>query len=505
MRQVSLNVGDLIDSPPKASDLVEQDGVIRHETDPLWIAIVAMFMLLFIIIVATLATDDLIKVLRNTSGKLRTLNPDSVTLYAMITAASLVLVSGAVVLFEWAKGWFLFLFLASFGVSDAMLPGISEGALVIRYLFMLVLIALAVVRSITPQKSRLLAIQWLGLAYLMWQLFGLLVNGCTTMSLLLLPVQFGIFWGILVGCRDEFITNKDYRRFCHALCWLGIGMTFFHASALIISPNPFLAGRFRSYYLLPTNFANGYALCFVAIVWAALRNTEGPITNLARFSVPIGAGLIFLSGTRNAILVVLVSVIVLSAAWTKRLLVLSMLSAIGGGILLSVYSESSIQMDGLGERFSKLESSTREEVWALAWSYISQRPVLGYGIGKAGDVLGQTLETWEKAEYINAHNAYLGIWLQHGIVGLIIMFIIMISAVWQGLRLLMSARLSVNGKQLLVLPLSILSGLIAGGMFEEYLSSRGSIQQILLGFSLLLIITFGRMRGYLEEAEGVRL
>jgi len=501
VRPVSNSLYPLIRDPSEVQDFGQHDVGIRAAINPLWIGIIALFMLIFVIVGAALSTDDLIKVLRSASGKLRALNMDSVTLYMVIAASSVVLVSLAVVIFERAKGMFLFLFLASFGVSDAMLPGVSEGSLVLRYLFMLVLIALAVVQSITSQRSKLEAIQWLGLAYLAWQLSGLLVNGYTAMSLLLFPVQFAVFWGILVGCREEFITSADYRRFCHALCWVGIGMTFFHASALIISPNPFLAGRFRSYYLLPTNFANGYALCFVGILWAALRNAEGLITYVARFSVPIGGGLLVLSGTRNAIFVVLVATTILAAVWTKRLILLGVVFVVGGAVFFGTYTENPIhQMDGLGDRFAKLESSTREEVWALAWHYILQRPILGYGIGKAGDVLGQTLQIWEKAEYINTHNLYLGILLQHGIIGLFLVGFMMVSTLWKGVNSLISPRLSCESKQLLVLPLAILSGLIAGGMFEEYLSSRGSIQQILLGFSVLLIITFRRVHEHMDEA-----
>ncbi len=320
MRLVSDSLGPVIHGPSEIQDLGQHDIGIKPGINPLWVGITALFILIFIIAVVALSTDDLIKVLRSASGKLRALDVDSVTLYMLIAASSVVLVSLAVGIFERAKGMFFFLVLASFGVSDAILPGVSEGSLVMRYLFILVLIALAVVQSIPPQRSKLEAIQWLGLAYLGWQLLELLINGYTAMSLLLFPVQFAVFWGILVGCRREFITGEDYRRFCHALCWVGIGMTFFHASALIISPHPFLAGRFRSYYLLPTNFANGYALCFVGILWAALRNGEGPITYIARFSVPIGGGLLVLSGTRNAIFVVLVATTILAAVWTKRLI-----------------------------------------------------------------------------------------------------------------------------------------------------------------------------------------
>ena len=460
-----------------------------RQTSSLTIGMVSTLLLLAAYTILFLSADDAFKSLRAASGKLRTVNFDSGSLIILIGLSSVLAIAGAAVLFERAKSLFLSLLLTSFAVSDALLPGISEASLVIRYLFMMILITLAICVFHSEWKKGLNSIQWLGLTYLTWQLVGLLINGYGTASFLLLPVQFAIFLGILIGLGNEYIRRVDYLRFCHVLGWISIGLTAFHATALVLAPQPFLAGRFKSYYLLPTNFANGYALCLVAILWLALHEKREAQKILAWMALPVGLGLLVLSGTRNSILVVVVALSTFAIVWTRRIMTLGLIGVISAAVLIPLISDNTSHLDGLFNRFAKLESSTRQDVWELAWQYIMQRPFLGYGIGKAGDVLGQTLEVWEKAEYINTHNAYLGIWLQHGLVGLALVSGIMVSGLFKGLRLLYSKNFPAASKEILVLPVALLAGLFAGGMFEEYLTSRGSVQQLLWGLSLLLIIT----------------
>jgi O-antigen ligase len=431
-----------------------------------------------------LSGDDVFKSLRAASGKLRTLNFESESLIISIGLLSVLAIAVAAVLFERAKSVFLFFLLTSFAVSDVLISGVSEASLIIRYLFIVILITVAICSLSSVQKRGLDLIQWLGLIYLAWQLVGLLINGYGTTSLLLLPVQFAIFAGILIGLSNDYIRKIDQLQFCRVLGWIGIALTAFHTTALIFSHQPFLAGRFKSYYLLPTNFANGYALFVIAILWLALYGQRKVVRVVAWTTLPIGLGLLVLSGTRNSILIVFVAVAVFAVILTRRILVLGTLGAIATVAILVLFAVNTSQLDGVFDRFSKLEASTRQDVWALAWQYIMQRPLLGYGIGNGGDVLGKTLQLWERAEFINTHNAYLGIWLQNGLIGLILVGMIIIVGLIKGARMLLSRHF--------VLPVALLTGLTAGGMFEEYLTSRGSIQQLLWGFSLLMIVTASR-------------
>lgn len=450
-------------------------------------------LLVFAALASILLTgDDVLTSLRAASGKLRSLKLDSESLIISASLLSILSIAAAALLFERAKRLFLVLLLTSFALSDALISGLSEGSLLIRYVFMIILVTVGICSFHSVQKRGLSSIQWLGLTYLLWQLIGLLVNGYGTTSLLLLPVQLAIFVGILIGLSNGYARKIDHLQLCHILGAIGIGLTAFHATALVLASQPFLAGRFKSYYLLPTNFANGYAPFLVAILWLAMHEKGKFVNTLAWATLPIGLGLLILSGTRNSILIVLVAVIVFSAIWTKRIMVMGTIGALLTIPLLVLVVNDSSQIDGLFKRFAKLEASNRHDVWALAWNYIMQRPLLGYGMGKAGEVLGQTLQSWEKAEYINTHNAYLGVWLQHGIIGLTLVGMIILSGLIKGWRMLVSSQILPDSKKILALPVALLAGLVTGGMFEEYLTSRGSVQQLLWGLSLLMILTASR-------------
>lgn len=481
-----------MDSATTVLNNIHSEGAALRQPNSLIIGVISALLVFAVLASMLLTGDDVLRSLRAASGKLRSLKLDSESLIISAGLISILSLAAAAFLFERAKGLFLVLLLTSFAVSDALIVGISEGSLLIRYLFMIILITVGICSFNSVQKRGLNSIQWLGLTYLLWQLIGLLVNGYGTVSLLLLPVQLAIFVGILIGLSNDYVRKIDHLRFCHVLGAIGIGLTAFHATALILAPQPFLSGRFKSYYLLPTNFANGYAPFLIAILWLAMHEKGRFVNTLAWATLPIGLGLLVLSGTRNSILIVFVAVIVFSVIWPKRIMVLGAIGTLLTLSLLMLLANDGSQIDGLFKRFSKLEANNRHDVWALAWNYIMQRPLLGYGIGKGGEVLGQTLQSWEKAEYINTHNAYLGVWLQHGIIGLTLVGMIILAGSIKGFRLLFSRDIHLDYKEVVALPVALLTGLATGGMFEEYLTSRGSVQQILWGFSLLTIGTATR-------------
>ena len=448
-----------------------------------------------------LLSNDLLKTLRSMSEKFRTLSLDDGTLMLLLALSSVLAIAGGVVLFSRAKSVFLFLLLISFAVSEALLPGISEGSLAIRYLLILLLASLALYMLPSVAKHGLTSIQLLGLLYLAWQITGLVVNGYNLGSILMLPVQFAVFWGILVGLSTEFDSEAAYLRFCNVMGWTGIVLTGFHLSSLVFSPQPFLAGRFRGYYSLPTNFANGYVIFVVAMLWLGLRGTRKIAQLTAAVGALAGVGMLILSGTRNSILSIAVGVCIFAVTWPKRILIIGVLVSILLGMTVLALGDAFSSHEGAVARFSKMESNTRHEVWSLTWRYITERPVIGYGIGKTGEVLGETLQSWEKADFINTHNAYLGIWLQHGIIGLLLVLAVMVGGLLKGFSVLCSKATNDRMKDLLVLPVALFAGITAGGMFEEYLTSRGSVQQITWGLSLMLVVNAARVRETSLERE----
>lgn len=478
------------------------EAIESARANPVWMGVIASLLAFSAMTVVFLLSNDLLKTLRAFSGKFRTLSLDAGTLVVLLSLSSVLAIAVGVVLFSRAKGVFLFFLLGSFAVSDALLPGISEASLAIRYLCILLLVSLALCVMPSIVSRGINTIQIWGLLYLAWQVAGLFINGYDLPSLLMLPVQVALFWGILLGLSTEFDSQQAYRRFALVVGWTGVLLTAFHLSSFALSPQPFLAGRFRSYYALPTNFANGYAIFVIAMLWLGLRGERTVARIAAGGGVLAGIAMLVLSGTRNSILSIAVGILVFAAAWPRRIATAGILATIFIGLVLVTMGDAFPGLEGIFNRFSKVESSTRQEVWALTWRYIAERPVVGYGIGKAGDVLGETLQSWEKAEFINTHNAYLGIWLQHGIIGLSLVLVLMGTGLIKGFRTLYAKTTDGWVRDSLALPLSMFAALAAGGMFEEYLTSRGSVQQITWGMSLMLIMNAASAsRAFLDLEE----
>ncbi|WP_298820350.1 O-antigen ligase [uncultured Chloroflexus sp.] len=84
----------------------------------------------------------------------------------------------------------------------------------------------------------------------------------------------------------------------------------------------------------------------------------------------------------------------------------------------------------------------RLPLWSALWSIGWQRPLLGYGFGAFWLDTGQEMEVdialmrlrfgWA----LQAHNGYLDIWLELGLVGLLLTLIVLLIVLWRSLKLI---------------------------------------------------------------------
>ncbi|MFM7013669.1 MAG: O-antigen ligase family protein, partial [Actinomycetota bacterium] len=83
------------------------------------------------------------------------------------------------------------------------------------------------------------------------------------------------------------------------------------------------------------------------------------------------------------------------------------------------------------------DASGRFDIWAKVWTLISQRPIEGWGWIShwvPGVAPYEGLAVIDNVPYYHAHNAFLDVWLQLGIIGLIIFFWLLwstFSRVWK--------------------------------------------------------------------------
>ena len=83
--------------------------------------------------------------------------------------------------------------------------------------------------------------------------------------------------------------------------------------------------------------------------------------------------------------------------------------------------------------------------------------------------------------------------MQLGIVGVILVIIIYFVCLAKGFQLILAKKIDGDIKKVIILPLAMLAALLIAGIFEENLTSRGSLQQLLWSFSVTMIIVIYRI------------
>lgn len=429
--------------------------------------------------------DDFLVSLKALSPKLRTLEIDYSTVAVGVVGLTSV-ITGIVWAFCRASRTFWIVMLLGFGLSEILVPLVSYVSLVVRYSSMTVLAAAAIL-SFSVRDVRFGAVNILALALLFWVLLRVAIGGGAQQSLMLLPIYCTILAGILLGMRGKVRSIAECAQFNSVLAALGVLFTLVHLSSFFFAAAPYEAGRFKSYYVLPTNFANAYVLMVVAMLWQAIHQVQ-LAKKIAFWSfVGIGGVMLVLSGTRNAVLVLGVSWVLFSTISRQRflyratILVVMIVAALG-------VAERKLQRESeVVDRLARISVANRTDVWRVAWEQIKENPYLGYGLGSTSGVLERKVETWEQATYINAHNEFLGIWLQLGIGGLFFLIAIYAITLWQGVGLLLKDIWPAEEREVLLLPVVFVVSLAIAGLFEENLSSRGSLQQVVWAISILIL------------------
>lgn len=455
-----------------------------------------------------LSGEDFQAALRVISVRATTITTGSASITVVLIGLSLMAVASGVVLFVRFRTWFWGVLISGFALSEMQIGLLNDVGFLVRYTFMCVLIALGVVALLSRDRGPGKTARTLGLFYLVWLLLTLAIHGVGGATAAMLPMQFALMLGVLYGLMQEYRAQVDAKWLCLLIGKVGVAFTVLHLTSLAFAPEPFLAGRFRSYFVLPTNFANRYALLVIAMIWAALISRAGFGRAVFWGSVALGGVLLVLSGTRNAIAMVVVALCIMALVWRVRLAALAAGVALVAVVGVTVFVEDLSQLVFSADRITTFDASNRYAVWALALERIGEHPYVGYGLGRAGSIMQEGIEWYSKGTFIDAHNAYMGIWLQLGLPGLILILLLYLNAFKLGFGLLLRRSTSTDGElvRVVALPLAILGALFVGGIFEENLTSRGSLPQLLWGLSILVVSSLvdpvGRSAGSLKGRMG---
>ena len=454
---------------------------------PLTMVSVVFLMLAWMLV--SIMGDTFFYSMAKTSSTIASFSGDYGSLIAMLIVPSVVALLIANILYLRKPFVFFLLLSFSFTMAEAFIPVLHELALLIRYLFMVTIIAFGFV-NITTIFRRPITLQWLGLLMLLWVLLHVLSNGFSASSMAMLPIQFTMYIGLMIGLVESVKERERFYSLLAALAWAGAAATTIHFIALAINDRAFLAGRFRSYYMLPTNFANNYVLLVAAMLWYGMYQKQAYKSISFFILAAFAAYLLVLSGTRNSMVALVIAGCSLSFLWQRKYIAFAGVTALLGGLTIIAVG---FDGGGLGEASNRLtnvdEEETRFSVWARAIEYILQKPFWGYGLDVNMAQLDSRLPEWMK---FDAHNAYLGLWLRLGFLGMLYILFVYIWSAVKGLKLLLSSSVSMGDKGLIVLPVTILGMLFVAGLFEENLSSKGNTQQFVMALSVGLLIAYNK-------------
>lgn len=148
-------------------------------------------------------------------------------------------------------------------------------------------------------------------------------------------------------------------------------------------------------------------------------------TNSKKYLILISLSVlsIFLSITRTNIIAALIALLFATTFYANkkqfRLIFTLLLFAIfTGAILLMIFSPL----------FHKLEADqrllARFTSWNISWRSFLQNPIIGYGMGSSGDTL---LQLYNYKTHITAHNLFLKILHETGLIGLLVYFAIFVA------------------------------------------------------------------------------
>lgn len=252
-------------------------------------------------------------------------------------------------------------------------------------------------------------------------------------------VEFALAGGFGLYLAVRFPLQKQLRIFWIALLLLAVASVLavfaFPATGLDRS-----AGHLHDWKgIFTQKNASGRMMVLATALLLVLRRGAGASKALFYSSIAASAALfalvLYKSGSRSAWLLEAVVLAVAFLLWILRcaapkLRVLLLVVAAELGLIACVvaYAERARILEHLGRG---VMLSGRVGIWAAVWSYICQRPWLGWGY--AAFWQGWTGPSFQVSSMVHflvfhAHDGYLDLWLQTGLLGLLLFVLLGLQA-----------------------------------------------------------------------------
>jgi len=206
----------------------------------------------------------------------------------------------------------------------------------------------------------------------------------------------------------------------------------------------------------------------------ALWSAKGVLPRIVRIvGLPLCASVMLMSGSRAALLV-LAGLLPLAACFrilrarptTLVPLIIGLLATAAGAAFLAARN-SSLLLAALGR---DITLTRRTEIWSAVWTAISRHMALGYGFsGFWAGLHGESVRVAARLGFVarHAHNGFLDLWLELGIVGLLLFLIGYLQVAGDGIKLVRMSRDRLAAWPLLYLAFMLLYDLAEGPILRQ--------------------------------------
>lgn len=364
---------------------------------------------------------------------------------------------------------------------QSMNPAVAALGSVLLYALVLAITGVSVLHVLLSGRVRVPhAFAWSTFWFVLliaWSLAR--VEGSAGLGLTVKWLAILVFFSTLVAWP---LSSRDLER----LVWVG-GVAAMIAVSLGIFGGAEKIGRVA--WFVHPNFVGGllvvYAF-FVLLGLSSARKSKRLFSWVALAVLIVG---LTYSASRASMLAVLVVIVVLTARYyvSSRKIFISAtyitVVSLGLSFLLLplVFGPQALpQLPDLNQLtsdeqslqlFGKRAETGRLDIWAGLFEYIEQRPLAGWGAGVTPEDLTGVIPESLTGNSLSAHNGYLQIWLQLGVVGMILQTLLFVT-----LLLFLFRRRNRVAR----VALAVLLGLILREMFEVTLLQNNAPLTILI-------------------------
>ncbi|MCS7026095.1 MAG: O-antigen ligase family protein [Bryobacteraceae bacterium] len=224
---------------------------------------------------------------------------------------------------------------------------------------------------------------------------------------------FLVTWSVYQGCD----RSGRYLALLQAYvfgCWVGVAGLLWNFSRQLYTGD----GRYTAPGFDPNDLAVTLSLA-IPMAWR-LDLEPGPLRWINRFFVPVAVFGVLLTASRSGLVTLAICLgftLTRLIRLTKRSIFrLAIVVGLTFALVNAMWSEISIRrLSTIFEQLSSRDMNGRVDIWQRGYAAFLESPLLGHGAGGFGAAVG----TWRSRE-LAAHNAYLGLAVEHGLIGLVL-------------------------------------------------------------------------------------